>query len=369
MALRKKKVSLSLLSQVLKTVGDKLRGPLAVILSTPGEVFPFLADLPRMAVTCYEMDLYPAQRLCEELAAIGLEADVVAAADLWDLPAEFQTVVYPAPKGGERELKIDMVEQAYHVLRPRGNFIVATPFQSDQFFPRLLKKTFGRVHMPNTGDSNSILWCTREGDRARRRHEITFQVRGEEGQPSLRFLSRPGVFTYGRMDEGARALLEAVVLNPGENVLDVGCGCGTNGIMAAQRTGADSTITFVDSNLRALALTGLNAQANGLLSYKTVATVTMEGLPAKNFDVALANPPYFAHAAIAKLFIQRSRGLLKASGRFYLVTKQPKELAPMVVESFGHTDALMHRGYTILAARVAGPVQAASLFRIATEVV
>ena len=161
MALRKKKVSPSLLSQVLKTVGDKLRGPLAVILGTPGEVFPFLAALPRMAVTCYEMDLYPAQRLREELAAIGLEAEVVAAADLWDLPAEFQTVVYPAPKGGERELKIDMVEQAYHVLRPRGTFIVATPFQSDQFFPRLLKKTFGRVHMPNTGDSNSILWCTR----------------------------------------------------------------------------------------------------------------------------------------------------------------------------------------------------------------
>src|SRR5260370_21687544 len=93
MALRKKKVSPSLLSQVLKTVGDKLRGPLAIILGTPGEVFPFLADLPRMAVTCFEMDLYPAQRLREELAAIGLEADVVAAADLWDLPAEFQTVV------------------------------------------------------------------------------------------------------------------------------------------------------------------------------------------------------------------------------------------------------------------------------------
>ncbi|MFL5242947.1 MAG: class I SAM-dependent methyltransferase [Gemmataceae bacterium] len=368
MAQRKKKVSMPLLSQVLKSVGDRLRGPLAIILGSPGEVLPFLADLPRMPVTCYEMDLYPAQRLREELEAIGLEADVAAAPDLWDLPPEFQTVVYPAPKGGERELKIDMVEQAHHILRPHGTFIVATPFQSDQFFPRLLKKTFGRVHMPNTGQLNTVLWCTREGDRPRRRHEVTFQVRGEEGHPSLRFVSRPGVFTYGRMDEGARALLEAAVLDSGENVLDVGCGCGTNGIMAAQRTGRDSSITFVDSNLRALALTDLNAQANGLVAYKTVATATMEGLPVKAFDVALANPPYFAHAAIAKLFIQRSRALLKPGGRFYLVTKQPKELAPLVVESFGETDAVMHRGYTILAARVAGPEKAGSLFRIATDI-
>jgi 16S rRNA (guanine1207-N2)-methyltransferase len=328
MAKRATKFPPTLLGQVFRTVGDKLRGPLAIVMGSASEVIPFVNDVPRMPVTCYEMDLYPAGRLRHELAAIGLDAEVTCAADLWDLPTLFQTVVYAAPKGGARELKIDMVEQAYHILKPKGTVIVATAFQSDQFFPHLLKKILGKVHSPATDNSTSILWCQRDGEKPRRRHEVTFQIRGEEGQPSLRFLSRPGVFTYGRMDDGARALLEAAILNHGENVLDLGCGCGTNGVLAAQRTGLDSTITFVDSNVRALALAEHNARSNGLKNFKTVATATMEGLAAKSFDVVLANPPYFAHSNIAKLFIEKSRRLLRPGGRFYLVTKQPKELGP-----------------------------------------
>src|SRR5437660_341825 len=106
MAKRATKKPPSLLEQVFKIVGDKLRGPLAIVMGSPSEVIPLINDLPRMPVTCYEMDLYPAARLRHELSAIGLEADVVSAADLWDLPSPFQTIVYPAPKGGARELKI-----------------------------------------------------------------------------------------------------------------------------------------------------------------------------------------------------------------------------------------------------------------------
>ncbi len=50
--------------------------------------------------------------------------------DLWDLPADFGTAVYMPARGGERELKIDMVEQAFHVLRP-GSALAVYPF-----FPR-----------------------------------------------------------------------------------------------------------------------------------------------------------------------------------------------------------------------------------------
>ena len=40
----------------------------------------------------------------------------------------------------------------------------------------------------------------------------------------------------------------------------------------------------------------------------------------------------------------------------------------MIVEAFGHTDALMRRAYTILAARVAGTGDNQNLFRVETEV-
>src|SRR5262249_26116399 len=133
-------------------------------------------------------------------------------------------------------------------------------------------------------------------------------------------------------------------------VLDVGCGCGTNGIFAAKLAGPEGFVAFVDSNVRATQLAELNARANGVTSFRVVASNKVDGLKEGSFDVALANPPYFAAGGVARLFIERSRELLKPAGRFYLVTKQVNEVAAMVDETFGNVEAVMHRGYTILCA-------------------
>src|SRR5262249_10558005 len=158
---------------------------------------------------CYQMDLYQAERLRQELADRTVAASVVTAPDLWDLPEPLQTLVYPVPQGGERILKLDMLEQAFHTLRPHGRLIVLSPYEKDELIAASLKKIFGRVHSPG----GAAFWAQRERDRPRRRHEVTFQVsRGE--LPSLRFLSRPGVFAYGRFDDGARALVEIAEVEP-----------------------------------------------------------------------------------------------------------------------------------------------------------
>src|SRR4051794_27746701 len=113
-------------------LGTKLRPPFAIILGSPLEVAELASVLPASGITCYQMDLFQAERLRVELKEHGCIADVVAAADLWDLPGTFQTAIYPVPQGGERALKLDMVEQAFHVLKPQGNLIVLSPFQKDQ---------------------------------------------------------------------------------------------------------------------------------------------------------------------------------------------------------------------------------------------
>jgi 16S rRNA (guanine1207-N2)-methyltransferase len=298
------------------------------------------------------MDLYQAAKLRGELAVAGLQAEVAVAPDLWDLPSSFQSAVYLAARGGERELKIDMSEQAFHVLKERGNFVVWSPYEGDLFFPNLLKKVFGKVKVTHS-EPDSVFWSRREGNRARRRHELTFQARVRGGEP-CRFLSRPGTFSYGRFDDGARALVEVARIEQGDRVLDLGCGCGTNGVFASQRAGADGFVGFVDSNQRALALAELNARANGLASFATYATATVEGPEPASFDVVLANPPYYGAGAIAELFIDRGKALVKPDGRFYLVTRQPNEVAPLMVRAFGEIDALERRGYTLLSAGTEG---------------
>ncbi|MCI0376548.1 MAG: methyltransferase [Gemmataceae bacterium] len=332
-------------SELAGILAAKLRPPFGIVLGSPAETAALAGVLPTSDVLCYQMDLYSAAKLRGELEEQGHLAEVITSADLWDLPAPVQSLLYPVPKGGERELKFDMVEQAIHVLRPGGVFIVLSPYDKDDFFPSVLKKVFGKVHCPMAG-KNAVFWCQRDGDRPRRRHEMTFHVRHDEAT-SLKFVSRPGTFSYGRFDNGARALVEAANVQPSDRILDLGCGCGTNGILAARRAGPEGFVTFVDSNLRALALARINATNNGVATFETIASCTLQELRSKSYDVVLANPPYFAQLSIARLFVEQGKRCLKPGGRFYLVTRQVEQVAELMQDVFGTAEGEERRGYVV----------------------
>src|SRR5262249_34526335 len=125
---------------------------------------------------------------------------------------------------------------------------------------------------------------------------------------------------------------------------------GTNGTFAGLRAGATGHVTFVDSNVRAVALAEHNASANGVAQFQVVASSSVAGLAAGEFNVALANPPYYAQLSIAELFIQRSRDLLQRGGGFFLAPKQPDQLGPLVADPFGPAEVVERRGYVVLCA-------------------
>jgi 16S rRNA (guanine1207-N2)-methyltransferase len=335
----------------LSVLAARVHPPVAIALGSPRQVAELLQTSQLQDVIAYQMDLFQAERLREVLKERRLAATVITAADLWDVPGPFQTVIYLVEPTGERMLKLDMLEQAFHILGPHGTLVVLSRHDNEQFFPAALKKVYGRVHAPDTG-APTLLWCQRNGERPRRRHEMTFQVSGGF-ERSVRFLSRPGVFSYGRFDNGGRALVETALILAGDAILDLGCGCGTNGVLAGLRGGPATRVTFVDSNLRAVALASSNAAGNGLAQFEVKACAQLEGLPHSSFDVVLTNPPYFASLGIAQRFIEQSRPLLRRKGRFYLVTKQPAQVGPMVADQFGPTEARERRGYVVLCATVA----------------
>jgi 16S rRNA (guanine1207-N2)-methyltransferase len=330
---------------VADVIRPKIKSPLAIVLGSPGEVAHWAGLLASGEIACFQMDLFLAERLEAELAERQIKGTVKAAADLWDLPGDYQTLLYLPPRGGERSLKIDMAEQGFHLLREGGTLVVLSPYDRDDLFPGLLKKIYGEVRQTIVGGS-TVFWSVRRGERPRRRHQTSFHVRLSEAE-SLSFLSRPGVFAYGRLDEGARALVDTMHINPGDRILDLGCGCGTNGIIAARRAGPNGKVTLVDSNLRAIALTLENVRTNGIVNFSTHAAHMLPTLEDAPFDVILANPPYYAQAVLPQLFIDAAERCLKPDGRFYLVTKQTEPAATILTETFPFVEVANCRGYQV----------------------
>ena len=101
-------------------------------------------------------------------------------------------------------------------------------------------------------------------------------------------------------------------------------------------------------NLRAVALAEQNARANGLTNFRTVPTATLEGLETGQFDLALANPPYYAQQGVARLFVEGAKRLLRRGGRLSLVTKQADVVAEIVAEHFGEPTIELRRDYAVL---------------------
>ncbi|MFL5330448.1 MAG: class I SAM-dependent methyltransferase [Gemmataceae bacterium] len=333
---------------LLRPVHDRIAGRVLILMGAPGTVVDLATALNHCEITCYQMDRYQADRLREQLSAHARTAKVVCTADVWDIPETFDSAVFPSPPHGERELKLDLMEQSYHVLRDRGLITVLSPVSKDQFFPPLLKKIFGKVAM-DTDRAGTTLWAARDGERKRRRHEITFTAKLRERE-YIPFISRPGVFAYGRLDEGSKSMLDVLETRSGDRIAELGCGCGAVGIIAALRSGPHTHLTLADSNMRAVAVAQVNAQKHGLTDFTALVTTDFSNLHVGEYDLALANPPYFAQHTISRLFIERAHSLLRRGGRLYLVTKQLDPVEPIIEEFFPPPVLLERRGYAVIVA-------------------
>ena len=86
--------------------------------------------------------------------------------------------------------------------------------------------------------------------------------------------------------------MAAMPINPGERVLDIGCGSGVVSLAAACRT-EGATVLAID---RTLARWNVRpgAERNGLANVTVELAASGPRAAGESFDVAVANPPYYA---------------------------------------------------------------------------
>lgn len=276
-------------------------------------------------VDCNVVALDCAQRTVEQNRLVNAE---VRAGDVADAVRNitFDVVATHLPRG--REVAHQFIIDAATVLRPGGRFYLAGHNETGiKPFVEFAGQVFGNSSVLAYKKGCRVALCVKgphtqipSGD-YHGWHTMVAQIRGKE----WRFAAKPGVFSWQELDAGTRALIETMQVREGERALDLGCGCGIIGAVAAQTAAevylVDSDIVAVEAARRTLALNGISPSRAHVL-----AADGAEGLGDREFDLVVTNPPFHqgrqTDYSVAHRFIRDAARVLKPDGRFYLVANR-----------------------------------------------
>jgi 16S rRNA G1207 methylase RsmC len=325
--------------------------PQRVICTSPGLAqFAGAAAqvLPDAAVSCTYLDLYRANLAVAHWRDPPANLRIQCAADFaWPESGDdglADVVALPLSASGEAELTRELVQAGHEGLRIGGKLYASTDNREDTWLGEQLRKLFGKVERRRLSTGTLYVGTKTEPLKKIKNFacEFAFRDRGR----LIRVLSRPGVFSHRSIDAGARQLIEEMQIGAGDHVLDIGCGAGVVALAAACRA-EGVEVHAVDSNARAVECTRRGAAVNGLNNVTTELNATGNFTGSGSFDVALANPPYYAGFRIARHFLTAARDALAVGGKMFVVTKHPEWYAENMCEWFDDVSVKERKGYHV----------------------
>ena len=190
-------------------------------------------------------------------------------------------------------------------------------------------------------------YYARRPSSAHRPGELSVRVRGL----SLRLRTDTGVFSRGELDRGTELLLEAFDPNPCALILDLGCGYGVLGLVAAKLSEGGHAI-LTDVNERAASLARANIRGNGIANAEVRVGNLYEPVRDLAFDHIVCNPPIRAGRAVVDRIVADAPAHLLNGGQLWLVarTRQGAEtLQGRMREAFGNAQVVKRgSGYKVL---------------------
>lgn len=168
----------------------------------------------------------------------------------------------------------------------------------------------------------------------------------------LEWVSFPGLFAHGRLDEGTRELLGVLPELPaGARVLDFACGAGlVAAVLLRRNPGAIVDLLDVD----ALALEAARRNVSG--AARIVASDAWEALdPAERYDVVVSNPPLHtgkgSDERVLRQLVEEAPARLRPGGALLLVTQRQVPLREPLEERFSRVEIVRDaRGYRVWSA-------------------
>jgi 16S rRNA G1207 methylase RsmC len=338
-----------LVEAVAEMAGSKLSVQRVICTSAGLAQFAAAAAraMPQAEVRCTYLDLYRAELAREYWRDRPANLRIDCAAELADQDSTDEApdvVALPFSASGEAELTRELVQVGHERLRMGGKMYITTDNSADTWLGEQLGKLFRKLER-RALPAGMLYVGTRTEPLKKIKNfacEFAFRDRGR----LIRVVSRPGVFSHRSIDAGARRLLDAMEVEAGARVLDIGCGSGVVALAAAVRT-ERVTVHAVDSNARAIECTQRGAELNGLGNLTVELNAEGKYAGAGSYDLAVANPPYYAGFRIARRFLMAGREALREGGTMVVVTKRPDWYLENMSEWFEDVSAAERKGYYV----------------------
>lgn len=166
----------------------------------------------------------------------------------------------------------------------------------------------------------------------------------------ITLISASGTFSSKRVDPGTKLLAESMVIKDRWRVLDLGCGYGVLGIIAAKMA-PHGEVFMVDINKKAVKLAKINSELNNVRNVKVLWGDLFEPIDDLFFDAIISNPPQAAGRRILEKIVTESYRHLNDNGLLQLVAKHRKggsSLSKMMEKCFGNVNVLARKsGYRV----------------------
>lgn len=296
------------------------------------------------------------------LAANGLAADTVTCLPSTEQPqGPFDWVLIKLPKN------LGFLEHQLRSLRPRlhaNSRVIAAgmvkhmpPAAIDCFAANL-----GETHTSLAVKKARLIFC--RPDLERQVPPSPFPKTWPlEGTPYT-LVNQANVFSRDSLDIGTRVLLPHVPAVAGaREIIDLGCGNGALGLVAAERN-PQARITFVDESYMAVA--SAEASFRGAFgegrAARFIANDALSGFEAASADLILCNPPFHqGHAVgdhIAWRMFRQSQRVLRSGGELWIVGNRHLGYHAKLKRLFGHCELVASdRKFVVLRAVKEGSPQ------------
>ena len=184
---------------------------------------------------------------------------------------------------------------------------------------------------------------------------VTLHLRDQ----TLTLVQDDRIFARGQLDPASRMLAEAFEAPAGADILDLGCGGGVLGILAALLD-PSAHVTLVDADPLAVAAARRGAALSGAERVTVHLSDVLAELPGRSFDVVLMNPPFHRgrkpDPALAERFLTEACSALRPGGSLWVVCNRFLAYERTLSRLLGPPrEVTGDRAYKVLLATRAGP--------------